>query len=74
MDLYSRRIIGWSLRKRLTKELVITALDMAAKQRNFSPALLLHSDRGSQYVSELYQLHLLKFNIFIVRIFERSFF
>jgi len=60
MDLYSRRIIGWSLRNRLTKELVIAALDMALKQRDLSPALLLHSDRGSQYASELYQLLLLK--------------
>jgi len=60
MDLYSRKIIGWSLRERLTKELVIGALDMTLKQRNFSPDLLLHSDRGSQYASELYQLLLLK--------------
>ena len=63
MDLYSRKIISWSLRDRLTKELVIAALDMAVKQRNLSPALLLHSDRGSKYVSELYQLHLLKHGI-----------
>jgi len=63
MDLYSRKIIGWSLRERLTKDLVIGALDMAIKQRNFSPDLLLHSDRGSQYASELYQLHLLKHDI-----------
>jgi len=60
MDLYSRKIIGWALRNRLTKELVIAALDMALKQRNLSPDLLLHSDRGSQYTSELYQLILLK--------------
>ena len=46
MDLYSRKIIGWALRKRLTKELVIAALDMAVKQRNLSPDLLIHSDRG----------------------------
>ena len=63
MDLYSRKIIGWSLRERLTKELVIGALDMALKQRNFSADLLLHSDRGSQYASELYQLLLLKHGI-----------
>lgn len=63
MDLYSRKIIGWSLRDRLTKELVIAALDMAVKQRNISPDLLLHSDRGSQYASELYQLLLLKHGI-----------
>ena len=61
MDLYSRKIIGWSLRERLTKELVIAALDMAIKQRRLSVDLLLHSDRGSQYASELYQ-RLLKRN------------
>lgn len=60
MDLYSRRIIGWSLRDRLDKGLVIAALNMALKGRNLSACLILHSDRGSQYVSELYQLHLLK--------------
>ena len=63
MDLFSRRIIGWSLKDRLTKELVISALDMALKQRNLSSDLLLHSDRGSQYASELYQLLLLKHGI-----------
>jgi len=55
MDFYSRRIIGWSLRESLTKELVIATLDMAIKQRKLSVDLLLHSDRGSQYASELYQ-------------------
>jgi len=63
MDLYSRKIIGWSLKERLTKELVIAALHMALKQRNLSTELLLHSDRGSQYASELYQLLLLKHGI-----------
>lgn len=60
MELFSRKIIGWSLRERLTKDLVIAALDMAVKQRNLSPDLVLHSDRGSQYASELYQLLLVK--------------
>jgi transposase InsO family protein len=55
IDLYSRKIIGWFLRDRLTKELVIAALYMALKQRKLSQDLLLHSDRGSQYASELYQ-------------------
>ena len=44
MDLYSRKIIGWSLRKQITKELVITALHMAIKQRKLFSSLLLHSD------------------------------
>jgi len=60
MDLYSRKIIGWSLRDRLTKELVMAALHMALKQRKLYYNLLLHSDRGSQYASELYQLLLKK--------------
>ena len=60
MDLYSRKIIGWSLRDRLSKELVMAALNMALKQRKLSSSLLLHSDRGSQYASELYQLLLKK--------------
>ncbi len=63
MDLYSRKIIGWALRERLGKELVIAALDMALKQRKISADLLLHSDRGSQYASCLYQLLLLKYGI-----------
>ncbi len=54
MNLYSRKIIDW-LRNRLTKELVIVALHMALKQRKVSSRLLLHSDRGSQYASCLYQ-------------------
>jgi len=60
MGLYSRKIIGWSPRERLTKDLVIGALDMALKQRNLSADLLIHSDWGSQYASELYQLLLKK--------------
>ena len=63
MELFSRKIIGWSLRDRLSKGLVIAALDMAVKQRNLSPDLVLHSDRGSQYASELYQLLWLKHGI-----------
>jgi transposase InsO family protein len=63
MDLYSRKIIGWSIHNRLTKELVITSLYMALKQRNLSSDLLLHSDRGSQYASRLYQLLLVKHGI-----------
>jgi putative transposase len=42
---------------------VIGALDMAVSKRNLSPGLLIHSDRGSQYASELYQLLLLKHGI-----------
>jgi transposase InsO family protein len=55
MDLYSRNIIGWSMDKRMTEELVINALKMALFKRKIASGLLLHSDRGSQYASHAYQ-------------------
>jgi len=56
MDLYSRKIVGWSMKNRITPDLVIEALNMAIKQRKPSWGLLLHSDRGSQYASYFYQV------------------
>ncbi|MBP6103506.1 MAG: IS3 family transposase [Gammaproteobacteria bacterium] len=55
MDLYSRAIIGWSLHDRLTTSLVIEALEMALWRRKFPKGVLVHSDRGSQYCSHIYQ-------------------
>lgn len=55
LDLYSRMVVGWSISKRMTKELVIDALETAIKRRNPSPRLICHSDRGSQYCSHAYQ-------------------
>lgn len=51
LDLYSRRIVGWSLSVRATRQLVINALRMALKRRETAPGLLVHSDRGCQYTS-----------------------
>jgi len=56
MDLFSRKIVGWSMKNRITPDLVIEALNMAIKQRKPSWGLLLHSDRGSQYTSYFYQV------------------
>ena len=56
MDLYSRKIVGWSMKNQITQDLVIEALNMAIKQRKPGRGLLLHSDRGSQYASYCYQL------------------
>jgi len=55
MDLYSRRIVGWSLSDRLTTELVAGALAMAIRQRRPSAGLLHHSDRGCQYASSAFR-------------------
>lgn len=57
-DLFSRRIIGWSLGESLEAELVCDAFERAAKTRGFACPVgagkLFHSDRGSQYASELF--------------------
>ena len=63
MDLYSRKIVGWSMKNRITKDLVTEALNMAIKQRKPGRDLLLHSDRGSQYTSYCYQILLSKKSI-----------
>jgi transposase InsO family protein len=55
MDLFSRKIVGWSMGPTMPTELVATALRMAVQQRKPAPGLLLHSDRGSQYASLEYQ-------------------
>jgi len=55
MDLYSRAVIGWSMGKRINKELVCDALTMALFRRKFPKGVIVHSDRGSQYCSKKYQ-------------------
>jgi transposase InsO family protein len=55
LDLYSRRIIGWSTSARIDRELVLKALAMAVGRRGLSPGLLHHSDQGCQYQSWDYQ-------------------
>ena len=55
MDLFSRRIVGWSMQQTLERHLVLAALEMALQGRRPPPGLLHHSDRGSQYASQDYQ-------------------
>jgi putative transposase len=50
-DLYSRRIVGWSMADHMRTELVTDALQMALAQRRPAPGLICHSDQGSQFVS-----------------------
>ena len=52
LDLYSRRVVGWSMSATMTAELVTDALVMAIWRRGRPKELLHHSDRGSQYTSE----------------------
>jgi len=55
MDLYSRRIVGWSMADHLRTELCLDALQMAIKQRTKIRGLVHHSDRGVQYASDRYR-------------------
>jgi putative transposase len=55
LDLFSRRVVGWSMSARMTAQLVTDALTMAIWRRGNPEALLHHSDRGSQYTSEQFQ-------------------
>ena len=55
IDLFSRRVVGWSMSAGMTAQLVTDALVMAIWRRGKPDALLHHSDRGSQYSSEQFQ-------------------
>jgi putative transposase len=55
IDLFSRRVVGWSMSASMTAQLVTDALMMAIWRRGKPDALLHHSDRGSQYTSEQFQ-------------------
>ena len=55
LDLFSRRVVGWSMQDQMTSQLVMDALTMALWRRGKPEALIHHSDRGSQYTSEDFQ-------------------
>lgn len=55
IDLFSRRVVGWSMSASMTAQLVADALLMAVWRRGKPDALMHHSDRGSQYASDQFQ-------------------
>lgn len=55
IDLFSRRVVGWSMSANMTAQLVTDALIMAIWRRGKPDSLLHHSDQGSQYTSEQFQ-------------------
>jgi putative transposase len=55
LDLFARRVVGWSMQPTLERGLVLVALDHALSRLQPPPGLLHHSDRGSQYASADYQ-------------------
>ncbi len=55
LDLFSRRVVGWSMNSRMTTTLVADALLMAIWRRGWPEEVLHHSDQGSQYTSDDFQ-------------------
>lgn len=55
LDLFSRKVVGWSMAPNMPAELVCSAMQLAIAQRHPPPGLIAHSDRGSQYASASYR-------------------
>ena len=71
LDLFSRRVVGWSMSKSLEKQLVLDALRMALNDRRPGESLLHHSDRGSQYASNEYR-EMLDANVILASMSRRG--
>lgn len=61
LDLFSRKIVGWSLADHMRTEMVIEALERAVRQNKPKRGLIFHSDRGSQYASYEFRNELNKY-------------
>lgn len=55
LDLYSRKVIGWAMSERMTADIVCDALAMGLWRRGMPKGVIVHSDRGSQYCSDIYR-------------------
>lgn len=55
LDLYSRKVVGWAMAPSMPAELVCAALRMAIALRQPAPGLIVHTDRGSQYASQVHR-------------------
>jgi len=62
LDVFSRKVVGWSLQSRMTQQLVIDALEQAIGRERPERGLIIHTDRGSQYRSQRYQAALAKYS------------
>jgi putative transposase len=60
MDIFSRKVVGWSMAKNVNKELVLNAMTQAINRENPKKGLIVHTDRGSQFTSELFVRYLSK--------------
>ena len=63
LDLFNREVVGWSIKPRMTADIVMDALTMAWFRRHPAPGLMHHSDRGSQYASHAFQARLQEYGM-----------
>jgi transposase InsO family protein len=63
LDLFNREVVGWSIKSRMTADLVTDALIMAWFRRRPAPGLIHHSDRGSQYASHAHRAKLAEYGM-----------
>ena len=63
LDLFNREVVGWSIKPRMTADIVTDALTMAWFRRRPAPGLIHHSDRGSQYASHAFQNKLAEYGM-----------
>jgi putative transposase len=63
LDLFNREVVGWSIKPRMTADIVTDALTMAWFRRRPEPGALHHSDRGSQYASDDFQRKLAQYGM-----------
>ena len=63
LDLFNREVVGWSIKPRMTADIVIDALTMAWFRRKPAPGVIHHSDRGSQYASHAFQEKLTEYGM-----------
>jgi len=63
IDLFSRRVVGWSIQSRMTTDLALQALLMAVWRRKPKSTVLVHSDQGSQFTSREWQTFLRQHNL-----------
>jgi putative transposase len=63
LDLFNREVVGWSIKPRMTADIVVGALTMAWFRRKPAAGLIHHSDRGSQYASHAFQTRLKEYEM-----------
>jgi putative transposase len=63
LDLFNREVVGWSIKPRMTADIVVDALTMAWFRRKPAAGLIHHSDRGSQYASDVFQARLAEYGM-----------